>query len=274
MKLRFFALLVAPIAVAARVIDFEVDAGGIVDLDDDATAMKNGALMNSTFASLTSGDTLIFPNKTFHVMGGIMVNSMKDVTISFDGTLVFSNNIDLWPKEANGNVFECLHFDQPENVIFTSSGKGTLDGRGKKWWGLPGIGYLERAENRPRLFSMGSAKNVKVENILFKNSPYWTFWAPGADGLEISHCDIFASREDKPTGHGGLELTAFNTDGFDVTGTMFGCMIWRMSSSPRPARARLTAAGRSGGACQGSGTSNGRRTGRVCFQWARPRTSR
>jgi len=229
MKLRFFALLVAPIAVAARVIDFEVDAGGIVDLDDDATAMKNGALMNSTFASLTSGDTLIFPNKTFHVMGGIMVNSMKDVTISFDGTLVFSNNIDLWPKEANGNVFECLHFDQPENVIFTSSGKGTLDGRGKKWWGLPGIGYLERAENRPRLFSMGSAKNVKVENILFKNSPYWTFWAPGADGLEISHCDIFASREDKPTGHGGLELTAFNTDGFDVTGNdvwMHDLNIW------------------------------------------------
>ena len=76
---------------------------------------------------------------------------------------------------------------------------------------------------------MGSAKNVKVENILFKNSPYWTFWAPGADGLEISHCDIFASREDKPTGHGGLELTAFNTDGFDVTGNdvwMHDLNIW------------------------------------------------
>ena len=47
-----------------------------------------------------------------------------------------------WP------IIECLHFFYIENVTFTSSGVGTLDGQGELWWGLPGIGYLVREENR------------------------------------------------------------------------------------------------------------------------------
>jgi len=222
------ALVYLPTSVG-RMIDFEIDAGGISDLSDDQTALHNGALINSTLSSLSPGDTLLFPNKTFHTMGGIVITSLRNATVSFDGTLVYSENIDLWPKNGDGGVFECMRIDDAEDVVITSSGKGTLDGRGKKWWGLPGIGYLERQENRPRLLTLNSPKNVKVENILFKNSPYWTFWAPNSQGLEIAHCDIFASREDKPTHHGTYDLTAFNTDGFDVTGDdvwIHDCTVW------------------------------------------------
>ena len=58
-------------------------------------------------------------------------------------------------------------------MVFTSAGKGLIDGQGSGWWGIPGIGYLEVGENRPRLFNMEGGRHNLVENIILKNSPYW-----------------------------------------------------------------------------------------------------
>ena len=65
-----------------------------------------------------------------------------------------------------------------------------MDGKGQKWWGLPGIGYLRRGENRPRLFEVDHGTNILVENIFFKDSAYWTFWVHSVQGLEVRYCDI------------------------------------------------------------------------------------
>ena len=47
-----------------------------------------------------------------------------------------------------------------------------IDGKGQKWWGIPGVGYLERGENRPRLVHLnGPSRNVKIERIFFKDPP-------------------------------------------------------------------------------------------------------
>ena len=133
---------------------------------------------------------------------------------AWDGTIIFSNNINEWPRDGSGlsrvlslimdddwhlltgDVFECLHFYYIDNVTFSSAGVGTLDGQGELWWGLPGIGYLVREENRywiptrtetnlwidtfisfsrfrPRLFRITDSKNILVENYYFLNSPYW-----------------------------------------------------------------------------------------------------
>lgn len=40
-------------------------------------------------------------------------------------------------------------------------------------WGPPGIGYLERQENRPRLLNIEQSNYILVEKIILKNSPYW-----------------------------------------------------------------------------------------------------
>eukprot|EP00091_Calanus_sinicus_P005201 TRINITY_DN15603_c0_g1_i1.p1 TRINITY_DN15603_c0_g1~~TRINITY_DN15603_c0_g1_i1.p1 ORF type:complete len:157 (+),score=41.35 TRINITY_DN15603_c0_g1_i1:102-572(+) len=131
-------------------------------------------------------------NKTFMMMGGIMVNDIQSVTIQIDGTIIFSDNMDDWPRESNGDVLECIHFLNITNVTFTSSGVGVLDGQGETWWGVPGIGYLVRGENRPRLFNVKQSKDILVENLLFLNSPYWTFWVHQVDGLEVRFCEISA----------------------------------------------------------------------------------
>ena len=110
--------------------------------------------------------------------------------LKIEGTIIFSDNMDEWPRESNGDVFECIHFFNIDNATFTSSGIGTFNGQGETWWGLPGIGYLVRGENRPRLFNVEDSKNILVENLFFLNSPYWTFWVHRVDGLEVRYCEI------------------------------------------------------------------------------------
>ena len=175
-----------------------------------------------------SGDSFLIPNKTFYTMGGIFVRDIQSVSFVLDGTLIFDDNMDDWPRQSNGRVLECIHFLNILNVTFTSNGRGTFDGQGATWWGIPGIGYLLRGENRPRLFNVQDSKDILVENILFLNSPYWTFWVHGVDGLEVRYCEISARRTEDDH-HGIIDITAFNTDGFDVTGRnvwIHDCSVW------------------------------------------------
>jgi hypothetical protein len=227
MKIYLILILCASCHLHADIINFEM-IGGIPDDMSEDTAWINGDLMNQTLGILIPGDTFIVPNKTFKLMGGIEARGLKSVTIQIDGTLLFSNDVKNWPRQANDDVLECLHFYDIENVTFTSQGVGTLNGQGQRWWGIPGIGYLLRGENRPRLFNVENSKNILVENLLFKDSPYWTFWVHGVDGLEVRHCEISARRTDQDN-HNLIDITAFNTDGFDVSGKnvwLHDCKVW------------------------------------------------
>lgn len=223
--------------VLADTIDFEA-TGGIADDFTLATAWHNGGLLNKTLNALAPGDTLVIPNKTFHLMGGILVQKrLTGCVIQLDGTLDFSDDIDAWPRSGDGPkapVLECLDFAAGvENVTFTSSGTGLVHGHGSKWWGVPFIGYLEREENRPRLLHFGASKGVLLERWDFINSPYWTVTID-CDGLEIRHCNIDARRDPKTDKHSLIEESAFNTDGFDVFGRnihIHDCNVWNQDDS-------------------------------------------
>ena len=81
---------------------------------------------------------------------------------------------------------------------------------------------------------MESSKDCLVENILFKNSPYWTFWAGSAENLEIRWSDIVAKRDHSADSHSIIELSAFNTDGFDVSGNnvwIHDVNVWNQDDS-------------------------------------------
>jgi len=213
--------------VSGRLVDFLLE-GAIPGDMTNSVAWANGNLLNSTLRALQPGDTFLVPNQTFHVMGGIQAWSLQSITIQLDGTLVFSDNMEEWPRHQDGKVFECMSFYNVTNVTFTSSGIGSLDGQGATWWGIPGIGYLLRGENRPRLIEVKGGRDLLFENWYFKNSPYWTFWVHDVDGLEVRHCEISARRNDNDH-HNIIDMTAFNTDGFDVTGRnvwIHDCVIW------------------------------------------------
>lgn len=169
-----------------------------------ATAWKNGALLNQTLNQLKPGDELVFPaGKTFWLVGGIIANNLSYVTIRIDSKLIFTDNIPTWPRTTGGQVLECLFFQSADHVILTSSEIGFLDGSGEAWWGL--IGYLEYNENRPRMLSMADSKDILIENLYFKSSPYWTVWIYNVDGLEIRNSEI-SNRRDNYDGHNDWNL--------------------------------------------------------------------
>lgn len=214
--------------VGQRVIQFAGKAGdGSSDVE-----WSNGRLLNSTLASLVPGDVFVIPPGTYHIMGGILSEGLRDVTIVVDGSLVFSKDMKAWPRStpgSKGKVLECMSFSNLTNVRFTTSGNvTTLDGQGSAWWGIPGIGYLEIGENRPRMLHLHAAQGVLVENLMFKSPPYWTFWSEDSNGLEVRNTHVDA-RRDKKDSHDLIDLTAFNTDGLDVTGRdvwIHDCTVW------------------------------------------------
>jgi len=220
------AVLLSEGCAWAREVFFDKDGGARPDDSSWDTVLKNGAALNKTLASLEPGDTLVVPAKTFYLMGGIKVSGLTSVTIRIDGTLYFDSGtlnaqryMKAWPRSQPGSnlkakVLECMHFQNVRNVTFTSSSQGMLNGAGSKWWGVPGIGYLLREENRPRLLKIESGKDILVENLFLKDSPYWTFNAVGVQNIEVRYSKVEARRT-KREGHGIIDLTAFNTDGFD-----------------------------------------------------------
>lgn len=220
-------LLLAPAPCWARVWDLEHDAGAVAGDASDAVAWKNGRALNKTLASLVPGDVLVIPAKTFYVMGGITASGLRSVTLRVDGVLALSTNLKAWPTSDGKRVMDFLTLNDPENVTMTSAGGGSFDGRGRSWWGPPGIGYLERVENRPKLLKVNRARNCLFEKLLLKDSPYWTMEVSG-DTVEIRYMTIDARRL-RDDGHSLIDLTAFNTDGIDVMGRNFwvhDCSIW------------------------------------------------
>ncbi|GMI10547.1 hypothetical protein TrVE_jg12714 [Triparma verrucosa] len=199
--------------------------GAIANKNDKATQWHNGKLLNFTLdpANFTAGSTLVIDD-TYHVMGGIVSKGLHDVTIQLDGTLFFSDLVEEWPRNENGHVLECLQFRNAANLnIISSLGGGSpekmgvLQGNGQEWWWWPFFGYLKHHEDRPRLLRIDRGTDIYIKHILLLDSPYWTTKLTGIDGLEIDGCGISARRT-RLKGHNLVDLSAFNTDGFDISG--------------------------------------------------------
>ena len=214
--------------LGATVHDFEALGAVADDGTNTTTLWGNSGLLNRTLQSgLAPGDTLVFPNKTFHLQGGVIASGLRNVTLRFDGTLKFANDRKVWPKRHDGKVMNCLELDDAEDVTLTSAGTGTLDGNGKKWWGA--VQYAIHQEDRPKLLQVRNSARLLVEKLHFLNSPYWTTEFEDVDRVTIRYCDVSVRWDADAHDHSGLELTAFNTDGFDLSGSnvhIHDCNIW------------------------------------------------
>lgn len=224
-----------PLLASGRVINFQDEGGTPGDSAPTATAVQNSAVLNKTLAALVPGDTLLIPNETFSIMGGVFCSGLDSVTIQIDGTLSFSDDIKAWPKIEPGSKMPvtALTFENTRGLTLTSSGIGTLDGNGAKWWGIPGIGYLLRGKDRPVLMSVKNMSDFLMERLLFLNSPRFNFGSKALNNATIRHCQVSARRT-KEDGHGSVDLTAFNTDGFDLSGRnihVHDCAVWNQDDT-------------------------------------------
>jgi len=84
---------------------------------------------------------------------------------------------------------------------FTISGKGTLDGNGLRFW----KSFWKRREwnpkctnmdeMRPRIIYISNSKNVQVEGITIKNSPFWSTHYYKSDFVKLLNLTILAPKE-------------------------------------------------------------------------------
>ena len=169
--MRAAVLLTLASSAGARILNI-AEHGAVPSDTTDATAWANGGVLNATFALMQPGDTLLIPNGTWFLYGGIWARDLVNATVVIDGTLKFADNRQEWPKTTSGSQRNCIQIDNVDGLTITSSSIGTLDGNGAKWWGA--IKYLIYSEDRPKLLEVNNGTRILVEKIHFKDSPYWT----------------------------------------------------------------------------------------------------
>lgn len=258
---------------------FDTDAGGISSDTPSSywTARRNKDKFNSFVKdTLKPGDTLVFPKgKTFWFLGGAGGENLSNITFVFDGSIKFVNSLfvrTFWPRADGSNRDPCFFFQSCDHLKFTSTtapqvvdkdGRessspfptndtrlkmdgnghgGLIDGGGELWWGY--LNYALIGENRPKIIQMQACNYVLFENIELRSSPFWSFWAPDTNNLEVRWSKVECIRPPllsdsyevqqlerafpaiKPylrnflskSSHNLYQLGAFNTDGFDVMG--------------------------------------------------------
>lgn len=96
---------------------------------------------------------------------------------------------------------------------FTISGKGTLDGNGLRFW----KSFWKRREwnpkctnmdeMRPRILYVSNSKNIQIEGITIKNSPFWSTHYYKSDFVKLLNLTILAPKE---------PVKAPSTDAIDI----------------------------------------------------------
>lgn len=96
---------------------------------------------------------------------------------------------------------------------FTISGKGTLDGNGLKYW----KSFWKRREwnpkctnmdeMRPRIIYVSNSKNIQIEGITVKNSPFWSTHYYKSEFVKLLNLTILAPKE---------PVKAPSTDAIDI----------------------------------------------------------
>ena len=131
-----------------------------------------------------NGATLVMPKKSL-LVGSIVLCSNLTLVIPVGAQIVASQEPDLFPfilplpsyGEARDNSKNTtvvrrplLYAPRVRNLVLT--GGGEVIGNGAPWWKAERNGTLEY--QRPRLFQCVNASDVKIMNLKFQDSPFWT----------------------------------------------------------------------------------------------------
>jgi hypothetical protein len=212
----FFVWIFCWKAASGHLWKFLDDFGGIPEDDSFETCHHNTQALSAALQWNASGNTILIENnRTYHFHHGIYAANVTNFTWIVDGTLRFQRI----EHEHDDSWFPapCFMLDTSSNITITSHTRGLFDGRGSEYWGIPVIGYLEIAERRPRLIQFNQSQHLLIENLILQDSPYHTMLLNGVNHTTVRNVSIVARRTHHD-GHEWIDLSAFNTDGIDVSG--------------------------------------------------------
>ncbi len=220
---------VGPAAVVYNIADYGAVA--------DGRTVNTGAIARAIKAcQADGGGTVYVPAGTF-LTGPIQLKSNMLLYIDSGATLLFSTNPGLYPPVKTrwaGTMcwahMPLVYGDSLENVAI--SGRGTLEGQGRAWWNrfnqareqntykpqnkmeerfallnrdIHG-GYMEwaRYHFRPPMIQFKHCKNVLIEGITLRNSPFWNIHPVFCHNITIQDVNIISPEKSE------------NTDGIDI----------------------------------------------------------
>jgi polygalacturonase len=167
-----------------------LDCGAVRDGSSPTTAAIQKAIDQCGEAG---GGTVLVPAGNY-VTGTLWMRSHVNLHLDSGATLLGDQDIasfPLWASEWEGSRVKPMHAamiagEDLDGVAIT--GRGTLDGRGQKWWDL--FRSKELANVRPNLIRLIDCRNVLVEGITMTRSPFWTLNPTACDNLTISKITI------------------------------------------------------------------------------------
>lgn len=135
-------------------------------------------------ASATGGGVITIPEGTF-LTGSLFFRQGTHLYIKKGGVLKGSDDISDFPVvDTRIEGESCKYFPAVVNADgldgFTISGEGTIDGNGLRYWKAF---WLRRSWNpqctnkdemRPRLIFISNSRNVQIDGLHLKDSPFWT----------------------------------------------------------------------------------------------------
>ena len=96
--------------------------------DDPAFASNNTRSLNAALAMLEPGSTLVIPNRTFWLAGGVRATGLINATVRLDGTLRFLAGRKGWPTEPCGAnrtcVVKAILLENVRGLTLASGGAG------------------------------------------------------------------------------------------------------------------------------------------------------
>jgi polygalacturonase len=165
-----------------------------------------------------------------YLSGAIHFKSNVTLQIDEGVTLKFTTDRTKYPLVKSRwectdvmNYSPLIYAYQCENIRIT--GKGTIDGQGQTWWdwrnGKPAMGVLRQYTNdregkfpleqrvfgeqvqglRPCLIEPYESKNILIEGVTIRNSPFWTIHPVYCENIILRNANVFG--------------TGPNTDGID-----------------------------------------------------------
>ena len=208
--LTFIVVLLVFTRTGAVVLDFQEDFGGIPQENSPDVCQSNTDLLSKVLQHNASGNVIRIAsaNTTFHFHHGVYAKHLRDTVLVIDGTMRFERN----EKENKiaARPSPCFMIDKSRNVTLRSNQRGLIDGRGSNYWGVPGIGFLELAEHRPRLVRFNLTSDLLIENLIFQDSPYHTLYLEAVKNATVRHCSIIARRTPED-GHSLIDLDRKST---------------------------------------------------------------
>ncbi|WP_027386297.1 rhamnogalacturonidase [Chryseobacterium gregarium] len=175
-------------------------------MKNDSTILQTKALQAVIdLAAKNGGGVVVVPKGTF-LISSVFFRQGTHLHLENGAKLKGSDNINDFPVVTTRMEGQTVkYFPALINADgldgFTISGKGTLDGNGLRFW----KSFWKRREwnpkctnmdeMRPRIIYVSNSKNVQVEGITIKNSPFWSTHYYKSDFVKLLNLTILAPKE-------------------------------------------------------------------------------